>query len=451
LASAPYAIGRLVTGGEADVAIRVGSAVLMASVVAVCVWWLLRRVGVAWAVVGGSAGALWGASLALQNEANSETWALLPLTLSALVILTVAEGPDDTGWHEAAWMIGAGALAGLAALTKQTAATVVLLAPVTAVVYRRGWRGVLARTVQSALGFLAVLGGSLAWVGLSGDDPVAYLDAAWLGKGAYIEQAYVGDAGGWAVVLSRLWTVALPWLVPLALVLLIAIVAAWTARDRRGILASIGWVAVSAAGVAVSGRYYPHYWIVMLPATCVTMAMAGHAVSLEGTSWRKTLAGACAGLALIGALGGWLLDVASIEELDAPRSYARELAQRADRIAGEDRDVLVYGPPRTAAYVQSTLFSDVIWYWYGDLGTPGGSILLGREIPSRGDVALAEIAEERPDVVVVSVALNRRPEDGVDDLRIASHLAELLRDGYEAVYRGPGGVGIYVSTDDDRR
>ena len=180
---------------------------------------------------------------------NGEVLMNLPLAWAYALVLGRREGPG------AAWRaLAAGVLIALATLLKQPAAIAALPLGLylLGTPQRQGWR----------LAGLAVLGGA-ATMALTG---------LWLAR-----HGLLGDAWYWSVldhtVPHVFWLragehtalfvlCALPLLLPLADRARQG--AAWRGREaeRRTLL---GWTAVSVIGAAAGGRFYPHYYIQVLP------------------------------------------------------------------------------------------------------------------------------------------------------------------------------------------
>jgi 4-amino-4-deoxy-L-arabinose transferase-like glycosyltransferase len=219
--------------------------------------------------------------------ANAELWVTLPITLAMLVAPIFEEGAGS-------WL-AFGALVGLASLAKQSALPAALLLPLLA--QSGSWR---QRLKAVALSMAACAGLWLLCLiffnslGAAGD----FWHCVVTYNLSYADQ---GQVSAWRRLFGALLWIAgeqgLLWLfVPYAI---------WKAirEQERPWILSLAWLGAAALGIAMSGRYYPHYF--QIAAAPLALA-AGLAFSeLEG-GWRRGLA--WAGLALF-ALQFVLCDV----------------------------------------------------------------------------------------------------------------------------------------------
>lgn len=443
-----YALPRLLGFSAGDGFIRYLSAGVAGITAAAIVWWLLRRLPVSFVAVAAACLVAWSASLTLQNEANSETWMLLPYAASALLCLVAfrRDGEGRLAWPLA---LAAGLLLAVAALFKQVALVGLAVPLIAWAAYGTpSKRGISL----SATFFLGALAGSLiapAFVLLSGDDLRAYFYFAWLGASSYVADA---KATSGAFIASRVLSVVLPLLLPLA-VIGIAIAAAGV-RDRRVfkqplfVFAGL-WLGVSAIGVMASGRYYPHYFLQLLPAAAILCAFA--LSGLHGASNGRTWGALLIVVALLPVAFAWSSLLA--DYLDAPRvrsnrAQAVVLARRADYRTPEGGSVLVWGPPSSAAYIKRELWGGIPWLYHG-IGAPDGRVVLGARVRSQGDRALSLIdAGPLPDTVLLSTELwPPAPGAAADDPRVPDRLEAVLDEQYQIVWRskrGPRYGELYV-------
>lgn len=257
--------------------------------------WSLGTVAAVWALAraagGNAAGAAAGIFFSLLsadpgvlgNAANTEIFMALPATLSLLAAMRARR----TG--SAAWVLGAGLLAGTATLFKQVALTNALLAAVVVAWPRAGERGRWGRPTASFA--LFTLSGALAWLPF-----VAWFTAA----GAFREfwDSVAGYNLGYAssvplklYLRNFRWTfgvvLALAW--PAYLLAAFGL-AAWIAKPERRRKARLlgAWLAASAAGVAIGGYFRDHYYIQALPAVAVFAALGARALAdLVENRWQR--------------------------------------------------------------------------------------------------------------------------------------------------------------------
>jgi 4-amino-4-deoxy-L-arabinose transferase-like glycosyltransferase len=200
-------------------------------------------------------------------HANTEAYMLLPLVTS-LVAFTMGVRSGRL-W----WFVACGALGGLAVMTKQVAMWNVLALALVAA----GWRvsdeaGLLLRLRPALL----VLGGALGSIALvmlpfvingSADDLMyANLSYNWLYVGA-LSFADRSLNAGYGFLLF--FGVAAPVIVAGVAGLL----ALWRQRRRQTYYALAAWAVGSAVGVATGGRFFPHYFLHLLPALAILSAV----------------------------------------------------------------------------------------------------------------------------------------------------------------------------------
>lgn len=306
------------TLGDSPTAIHWGAQIWSFGTVA-AVWALARAA--AGNAAGAGAGILFSVLSAspsvLGNAANTETFMILPATLSLLAALR-ARRSGSRGWA-----LTSGALAGAAMLFKQVAATNALLS---AGIVAVSVRGASTRAEEASSlapfrlrviwrqggGFL--LGGALAWAPFLAafasagalrelwDCVAGYnLDYANSVPWRYYARNFIRTFG---VILALAWP---------AYLLAAAGLTAWLVRPERrrfGILLG-AWLAASAAGTTIGGYFRPHYYIQTLPAIAVLAALGARALAdLPRRERRKTafLAAllASVGYPLAASAGYWL-------------------------------------------------------------------------------------------------------------------------------------------------
>jgi hypothetical protein len=160
-----------------------------------------------------------------------------------------------------------------------------------------------------------------------------------------------------------------------------------------------GWAIASAAGVSVSGRYFPHYFQQLLP---VIAALAAAAVwsgraSLDPPRWRAALIG-CLALAplVLTALYFWTLSpAAAIKRVYPFNSFETmpEIASEIESITEADDTVFLFGTePEILFYARRTSATRYIY-----LFPLFGAFPDARE---RQQGVIAEVVGARPSVLI---------------------------------------------------
>lgn len=224
--------------------------------------------------------------------ANTETWQTLPL-LGALGAL-YAPGPRDIRFGH---YLAAGFCIGLAALFKQTAFAAVLILPWASQDRDGNFFACVLWTLAGALAPWVLVWGYFESKGAGLD----FLQCTVAYNQGYLVQ---GLAGAWrrALGLSR-------WLVPECGAWLWLAFLGWRSlgreRARRAWLGA--WLAVGFVAFAASGRFYPHYVIVLLPPLAVLagLGLLGLIPGAPGWTAQRAPRALRAGLA-VWALCGYL-------------------------------------------------------------------------------------------------------------------------------------------------
>ena len=437
------------TGVPYDVSVRLLASLFAAATVGVLARMLFAHFSPRPAVLGSAFATLWAASLALQYEANAETWMMLPYTLSAVLVLYVAlrEPPR----RRAVWTIVlAGALTGVAAAFKQVA-LVNLALPVLAWValdprHLRRWLGQTAAFIAGTLGVWAAI-----LLGLAATDDVrAFLYYAWFRNIAYIRDSHGGVDSLRVLVASLegpLVTFSLAALVVLALLGIALTRADAAPRDKRIALFALGWLCLSAIGVAASGRFYQHYFIqATAPLALLFSASAGPILQTGERTRRSAVA-----FALVATLGlaspafSLAADVHGLGSLTARRQVYKDLGERQlPRLTSPGGSVLIWGiGVSVKAYcpLPSASRLPVVCYDYGWSPTDRGS-LLGEDFPSTADVVIPELRRAPPDTVVLTVPLipPNASSPHNDGIRLTAAVYSLVAEHYDVVARGAGYV-----------
>ena len=326
--------------------------------------------------------------------ANTELFMLPGIIFATLLVLRAIESEKTP----IAASLAAGLSIGLAIAFKQVA---VLNVPFFLLAFGlrvRGpdrWRRLAAFTGWMAVGVALVWGPILAWLHLRGALGAA-IDATFLHNLSY--------AG--ALSMSR----RLELLVAYATPLLASQGVAWVLaalglmglacrRDRFPALFLAGWAIVGAAGVSVSGHYFPHYFQQLLPAIA---ALAGAAIlagrgSREPSRWRVALIG-CLALAplVLTAFSFWMLSPAAAIRGIYPHNSFEDMpaiAREIESITNPDDSVFVFGTePELLFYARRASATRYIYLFP----------LFGRfpDARERQQGVIDEISSARPAVMV---------------------------------------------------
>jgi 4-amino-4-deoxy-L-arabinose transferase-like glycosyltransferase len=200
-------------------------------------------------------------------NANTEAYMLLPMVAS-LLAFTIGIRSGRL-W----WFLAAGALGALSVMTKQVAVWNLAALAVTAIVW--GWhsRNPLIGRAAPLLFLAAGSAAALALIatpffaaGALGD--LAYANLSY--NGLYIAAVTLGDrilnlAAGGAIVFA----LAAPLLAAAAIGALKLLLRSKRALDHL----LVAWAVASIAGVAMAGRFFPHYFLQAIPAAAVLAAL----------------------------------------------------------------------------------------------------------------------------------------------------------------------------------
>ena len=433
------------TGLPFDLTVRLMAALFAAATVGVVAWLLFRFLKPLPAAAGSLLAALLSASLILENEANSETWLMLPYVASAaLVIWAVRTSADARRWRLS--MVVAGALTAVAALFKEVALVNLAVPLLATLALAEGKR--FGRAVTAALWFAGGVLGVVACVllGLETSGQAAdFLYHTWYTRLNYVADTYA-LADPFAVLGAHLLPIVKAFVVPLAAASTAAVAALMAgarerSAERRLVVFSFGWLVVSAVGVAAGGRFYPHYFIqVTIP---LVMLLASSLAALGGPPRRLVRGGLAVALVLVACAypaWSWAEDVARAPAVQKTRTAWRDLAGRADAATPPGGAMFVWGAyPIVRAYSHSAQVTDEVWTYYS-FGPPGSVRLLGESFPSVGDRILADLEARPPDTVVLTAELGGYlPGSGTlalsppDDLRVQERLLEIIDEDFAVV------------------
>jgi 4-amino-4-deoxy-L-arabinose transferase-like glycosyltransferase len=335
----------------------------------------------------------------LGSSSNSEVFQILPQTAALWTLLRYAERPSVRR------AFAAGIALGAAALFKQIA--VVLAVPALAFLLWRGWRRGVA-----AAAFGAGLAAPVAVV-------VAYF-AARGALGALYECTFVYNrvyasavapssdtSASWASlsgVAGALWP-------------MLGLAVASPFLRRRGSAADDGtaggyalvaaWAVFSLLSIAVGGRFFPHYFVVLVPPLAMLAGVS--AAGLAARASRAPSAALAWAPVAVAALAAWAVHPwyyapdASGEEkvwrlygLNPFAESARVADFIAERTTPEDR-VLVVGSEPQILYYAGRRSASRFPYLY-PLGLPGP------EAEARQTQVVSELTRERPRILVTEFA-----------------------------------------------
>jgi hypothetical protein len=207
--------------------------------------------------------------------ANTEAYMLLPLVTS-LAAFTIGIHRGGTGW-----LLLAGALGGLAIMTKQVAVWNLLALAVFSLWWRWRLDGLAPRILAPALYLLAGAAATIvlivipfAGAGALSDFLYANLAYNWLYLGALSYGERLAQLTNGLLVFSAL---AAPLVAGAMLGFLTLMRGRRLPMDHMLIL----WALASLLGVATGGRFFPHYFLQLLPALAVLTAAAVYRLLLH--------------------------------------------------------------------------------------------------------------------------------------------------------------------------
>ena len=431
------------TSWPLDAVIHTMAALLAAAAVALLAFALALRFGHSAAAFGALLAALLAASPGLQAiDANAETLMLLPYTAAGLLIWRWARREDLD--HPALEACLAAALMVVAIMTKQVAGVLVALAALALLLRRRD-------TVALAVPFLAAAAATTlavtGWVAATGQlrEWIVY---GWLQNFMYAQNAAGPDRLASALTgIGRLRALVV---LPVALT---ATAALWPRRDEeRPVRAdrwfAFGWLAVSAVPTAMSGFFFPHYFIQIVPALAIVAALAAQRVlDWRESAPRRGFATAGVVVFLCLAVGGPAFNLAKsaaiYPDLPLPSDqnlkpavgeWVRGMTQPGDRVLmwSTLRGLNVYAERLPANAVPEaslyTMRSFVIF------GPNAGRTILGVKLVEPMDNIIAQWRARPPDAVLVTTKSGQTLDDLAREsgLRDDAALIVLLNDYQEA-------------------
>jgi 4-amino-4-deoxy-L-arabinose transferase-like glycosyltransferase len=236
-------------------------AALSWSATAALVWVLVARYrGEAAALASSMLLAAFSGIVLLQANANTEIFTVLPLVGSLYAFARALQGRDVR------WFLAAGVLGGAAALTKQVAVTNMIALSVLLLLSHRTEIGVVVR------GLAWMTAGALVTLGVA---LVPFVLTSSMGDFFYATVHYNQLYSGTLSLHDRLVFALrnLPYSVNAALLPIALVIAAlWDMRARRRDLfdqLSVLSLVAACAGTVLSGFFFPHYFVVLLPFTAI--------------------------------------------------------------------------------------------------------------------------------------------------------------------------------------
>lgn len=397
--------------------------------------------------------------------ANCELFLLLPQALAAWLLL---RGLDHGRPGASAWLVhlAIGALVGISALFKYQGLTFLGVSAGmlgwTALGGRLAWWRALLLAGCQAAGALAVPALYLAWCAAAGNADAAIY---WF----RFNFSYVGAGLGGTTALARgLRRVALVGgsaLVPYALGLWAAVsvvtdVARALRRRWRGIaqanqshqptalaLLALLWLVTSALAVCAGGRFFGHYFHLVLPALCLLAAPIVLRLWDRGRGYRVALVVACVLPALLFfALASFARPLAA--QLDEGEPDYDAVVARIAALTRPDERIFVWGnSPQLyvlARRPMGTRFSFCNYMTGESPGTPtetGHWNADANQLPAAWDMMFTDLERRRPALLVDASAAGW---DGYDKFPLGRY--PRLRAYVDAHYRAvesPAGVVLY--------
>lgn len=200
-------------------------------------------------------------------HANTEAYMLLPLVTS-LVAFTLGVRSGRL-W----WFVACGVLGGLAVMTKQVAMWNLIALAVVAASWRPPESDSFLVRLRPALCIFAGAAGAIALVmlpfllnGSAGDLVYANLSYNWLYVGAISMAQRLANAGYGSLLFFGVAA-------PVIVAGLIGLLTVWRERRHKMSYAFAAWAVGSAVGVATGGRFFPHYFLHLLPALAILSAV----------------------------------------------------------------------------------------------------------------------------------------------------------------------------------
>jgi len=330
---------------DAVVAVRALAAVF-AAVSSLALFYLVR------ALLGAGAGLMAALLLAFLSAdpmvhgsiANTELFMLPGSIIAAWLVVRATESAKTP----IVTSLAAGIAIGIAIAFKQVA---VLNVPFFLLVFGlvvRGsdrWRRLAVFTTSMGVGVALVWGPILAWLWLRGALGAA-IDATFTHNLAY---AGALSAARRLELLTLYGTPLLPSQGVAWVLAALGLLGLACRRDRFAALFLAGWAIASAAGVSISGRYFPHYFQQLLPVIAALAAAAAWSgrKAVAPPRWRVAAIG-CLALAplVVTAVSFWMLDAdAAIKRIYPHNAFETmpAIASEIEAITAADDAVFLFG------------------------------------------------------------------------------------------------------------
>lgn len=245
------------------------------------------------------AAAIFGLSMGIAKfEVNANTeYFMIPFTILALLAFTLGQKRGE--WY---WYVLCGAACGVALMTKQTAVFMPIV--FTAVVLHPTVR---CRTLPGSaaawrkLGLMTVGGAAVVAVVLAPFVVTGTLDEFYRSAFVYARQ-YTDDVTMWQKAQTMVWD-APRLLVKAAAPLMVLTAIGSMIMLRRPTAPGVwlaGWFLAAVAGLIAAGRFYPHYFVALLPGMALLSVPALQWAKENGTSLKTA---AFAGVVVLASLG----------------------------------------------------------------------------------------------------------------------------------------------------
>lgn len=424
---------------DPGVTLRAASAIAMAITVGMFVWTLLPRTRPVAVLAGAVCFVALSASLSIEGvDANAEHWMVLPWTASTLLLVRLV-GENSAGNQDRWRALAAGVLLGLAVLIKQVAIVGAVVPLGLWLCDRRRLEFWRVTSVWFAIGGLCVGAAALVAAGLNGEiaEMIVFGSNTFYASLPTVIAPWVLAAqrllGYWALItLLVLFSVSC---------VVVALVRGPARRTDATSLVALAWIGAASLAVILPGRYYPHYFVMLVGPLALVVALAVDGALESSRGPLRTISLGLLGLllALQGAyvvLGYRSLDSYASIKMAGP-TVARAIKEHFPFgtpvfVWGGDSAPLVYSGYRPA-YRE-------LWAYYPlkNFGRRNGTSILGVRLENLGDQLLGDFRVRPAEAVVLmrplagpSYVFGLDPAD--DDVRVAQMLSYRLQTDYELV------------------
>ena len=349
-------------------------------------WWMARhfwRSAGAGLVAAALLGA-WGSGVMVQGITfNTEAIMLLP----AVLALGAAVRALDSA--RSGWLIVAGAMTALAALSKPVGALIVPAVLVAAFVAGATWRVRGRNGAALMAGAALVLVPTVAYFVVNGAWDALVL-ALWDYNLRYASASAAQTTSG---IIATLWPVWKP-LLPLVGVALVGVMAGVWGKQRGRFFVVLLWSAGLIGGAVASLRPYPHYYLAAVPALALWAGGIGTLRFTTSTSINAGILGI-----VVGSL--WLAPLRSLRPY-----WSQTPAQQTEQLYGLDGRQFFALAPQVVGWIQRNVGTQAsVWVWAAE---PQLYLLGNFAVPTRFpyDYPLAVLPGARDEVLAT---LNRTP------------------------------------------